>query len=241
MRRLVGLAAAGMLTLFLSGAMAGPTPDGPWRKPSWTALRLSQTYPTSYHVLATVEGEVLRAESRAAASGLVAKAPPSAAPVSLSWRWRVERCTDNGRERAREGDDFPARVFVLFGEGEGGSDPFGWFMRALGDNPFGDLRPDGALNYIWASRPPEGATFESPVGARVRMQVLRSGCGAGEGWRQETRTLAADYEQAFGTDMPEVLGVAVMTDTDDTRGHAVAWYAGVRWSTVAGDAVPVPF
>ncbi len=119
--------------------------------------------------------------------------------------------------------------------------PLGWFLRAFRDEPFGGLRPDHALAYVWASRIDPGEVFDSPVGSRIRMMVLRSSCRDAGGWQVETRELGEDYARTFDTTLPEILGVAVMTDTDDTRGHAIAWYADVSWSTASGRPLPVPF
>ena len=43
----------------------------------------------------------------------------------------------------------------------------------------------------------------------------------------------ASYRQAFGEDPPMINGVAIMTDTDNTRERAVAYYGDIRFERVA--------
>jgi hypothetical protein len=43
-------------------------------------------------------------------------------------------------------------------------------------------------------------------------------------WVTVTRDLVADYRQAFGEEPPAIVGVAIMTDADNTGEQATAWY-----------------
>jgi pyruvate/2-oxoacid:ferredoxin oxidoreductase beta subunit len=61
--------------------------------------------------------------------------------------------------------------------------------------------------------------------------VLRS--GDANGWRQETRNLAADFKTAFGTDAPAVTGIALGSDTDQTREKVVAHFGDVTLQPAA--------
>ena len=62
---------------------------------------------------------------------------------------------------------------------------------------------------------------------RVQMIVVRSGNAAANQWVSEERNVLEDYRRAFGEEPPLVSGVAIMTDTDDTGGKAVAWYGDI--------------
>ena len=77
---------------------------------------------------------MIRAESRGAASGLVKeiRLDPRSAPI-LRWSWKIERTLPSGDERTKAGDDYAARVYVVF--------PNSLFWRTR------------AVNYIWANRP----------------------------------------------------------------------------------------
>ena len=46
-------------------------------------------------------------------------------------------------------------------------------------------------------------------------------------WLTEMRNIHEDYKQAFGEEPPMISGVAIMTDTDNTRETAIAWYGDI--------------
>ncbi|NIM52872.1 MAG: DUF3047 domain-containing protein, partial [Gemmatimonadales bacterium] len=103
------------------------------------------------------DGEmVLEADSRSAASGLWRRVSIDA-PVAgrLSWRWKIEHVIPGGRdERRKAGDDYAARVFVVFG-GEFGS------------------RKARAICYVWAAREPVGSMYRSPYLEQVATIVVQ--------------------------------------------------------------------
>jgi hypothetical protein len=40
---------------------------------------------------------------------------------------------------------------------------------------------------------------------------------------------AEDFQRVFGEPAGALVGVGVMSDTDNTRSHARAWYGPIRW------------
>ena len=166
------------------------------------------TKATRYEVLLEDGRRVLHGVSQSAHAGLVraieVKAP---AQARLDWRWKVlAPLTGNTRERERAGDDFTARVFVVF---ETSSIP----LRTR------------AINYVWAAHEPVGAVFPSPYTKNVAMIVVRSGPVDAGRWCGESRDVLADYRQFFGTAPTQISAVAVLVDTDNTGRAAEAWFA----------------
>jgi len=161
---------------------------------------------TLYEAVTEGDERVLRARSDAAATALFRELSVPAGTRRISWRWKVERSLDAGvDELRRSGDDYAARLFVIFGDGE------------LGRNT-------RALCYVWAGRKGVGSSYRSPYVDGVQMVVLRSGNdGAGE-WAREARDFVADYRRAFGDDPDALAAIALMVDTDDTGSRATAWY-----------------
>jgi hypothetical protein len=143
----------------------------------------------------------------------------------VRWRWRVEGVLSKGNVRRKDGDDYPARLYVTFRyEPDRVS---GWrklkylAARAI----YGDL-PIAAINYIWASHAERGLMVGNPYASdNVKMIVIESGDSQAGSWREEKRNLYADYRAAFGEEPPLVQAVAIMTDTDNT-GEAVVAYFG---------------
>ncbi len=59
------------------------------------------------------------------------------------------------------------------------------------------------------------------------MFVVESGSEKLQQWLTESRNVYADYKTAFGEAPAKITGVAIMTDTDNTRESAVAWYGDI--------------
>ena len=173
---------------------------------AWEQVRLDRRQ-TAYNTFESGGDRVLVATSEDAAAGLVRRfeTPPPERAI-LQWRWRVTRSlTENDRERERRGDDYAARVFVMFG-----------------DRPF--RRGTRALSYVWAGTEPVGARYRNPVVDDVATIVLRSGDGGAGRWHTEQRNLVVDFREAFGEDPPGISAIAVLVDTDDTDTELISWF-----------------
>ena len=167
---------------------------------------------TVYRIVAEDGNHVLQAESRGTASGLVCKVDvdPRDYPL-LSWRWKVAGTIPAGDERSRGGDDYAARVYVIF--------PHWFFPKTR------------TLNYIWANHLPQGELLANAYTANAMMIAVESGPQLAGQWLAERRDIVADYRQAFGEDPPRIGAIAVMTDTDNTGAMATAWYDDLVLST----------
>lgn len=183
---------------------------------------------TRYTVVRDGEGWVLKAESDASASGLYRPldVDPRAYP-RLTWRWKVGNVLVKGDARRKEGDDYPARIYVAFRYDPAGATT--WEKTKYGAYRLlhGTYPPRAVLNYIWDNRLPPGTTLDNAYTDRARMIVVRSGTAEVGRWLTETRNVLEDYRRAFGGEPPHIAGVAVMTDTDDTGERAVAWYDAI--------------
>lgn len=208
---------AHLLAAFLAGAaFGGPPPDtvfyagfGPGWEDRWHLERLDGRVP-AFRVEQEDGDPILRADSDAAAAALWQPLDVEARGLSFAWRWRIEAAlVDNRRERERAGDDYAARVFIIFDAA-----------------PFS---PDArAVCYVWASREAPGSVYPNPYVSGVNTLVLRSGDDQAGAWMTEERDVAADYELAFAEPPGRVSGVAVMVDTDDTGVRATAWFDDIR-------------
>ena len=65
--------------------------------------------------------------------------------------------------------------------------------------------------------------------ARVKMIVAASGRKDLGTWQEERVNLLEDYRRAFGEEPGALIGVAVMTDSDNTQSRAEAWYGEIRF------------
>jgi hypothetical protein len=171
---------------------------------------------------------VLRADSRASASGWVRKVDvdPTTDPI-LSWKWKANRVMDKGDVTRKSGDDYPVRIYVTFAEAPGDLTFFQRTRQAAIRMVYGQSPPAAALTYVWASRAPVGSIHPNPYTDRVRMIVVDSGPAFLNQWRMHRRNIVEDFRKAFGTEPPRISGVAVMTDTDNTGESVTAWYGDV--------------
>ncbi|MCY3670744.1 MAG: DUF3047 domain-containing protein [Alphaproteobacteria bacterium] len=164
---------------------------------------------TRYRIAKADGTRVLEADSAAGASSLyLEREIDLAARPVLEWRWRVEAPLSVPDERVKAGDDFAARVYVV-APGEG--------LFAL---PI-------AISYVWAGSAPVGADWPNPFTSRVRMVAVESGTAHAGQWRSYRRNLREDFRRLFGREVDELEGVAVMTDADNSRQRARAWYGDI--------------
>jgi DUF3047 family protein len=197
----------------------------------WCPLEFKKIPSRTDYALARSDGRVvIRATSRASASGLVRtiRIDTRQYPI-VAWSWKVSNLIDKGDVRKKSGDDYPARIYITFEY-----DParvgllerakFGVLARLYGEYP-----PIAAINYIWESRAPLGEIVPNAFTSRVRMIVVESGPAKVGRWVEERRDVLADYRAAFGEDPPAISGVAIMTDTDNTGEAAVAEYGDITF------------
>ena len=180
---------------------------------------------TRYAVVLDGQRWVLRAESDAAASGLYhpLDLDPKVYRV-LSWRWKVDHVLATSDPRRKQGDDYAARVYVAFRYDPATASV--WERSRFGAYRlfYGRYPPGLALNYVWESRLPVGTVLANAYTARARMVVARSGPAEAGRWVTETRDVYEDFRRIVGGEPPRIVGIAVMTDTDDTGERAVAYY-----------------
>jgi hypothetical protein len=183
---------------------------------------------TTYTLIQEGNEVVVRAVAEASASGLVReiKINPKEYPV-VQWRWKVRNILKKGDVRRKEGDDYPARIYITFEYDPG---KLGFFEKAKYEAIrllYGEYPPIGAINYIWESKVPNGTMVPNPFTDRVIMIVVESGETKLNQWVSEERNIFEDYKKAFGQEPPMISGVAIMTDTDNTGESATAYYGDI--------------
>jgi len=171
---------------------------------------------------------VVKAVSESSASGLVReiKIDPKEYPI-VQWRWKVENILKKGNVHIKEGDDYPARLYITF---EYDSSKLSFFERVKFEAVkllYGQYPPIAAINYIWESKAPVGAFVPNPYADRVMMIVVESGESRLNQWVNEERNLYEDFRKAFNDEPPMISGVAIMTDTDNTGERAIAFYGDI--------------
>lgn len=184
---------------------------------------------TRYLFTEEKEGWIVCAQSDHSASGLYVEksADPKKHPL-LSWSWKVEKVRENRKEKSKKGDDFAARVYVTFRYDPKKASASQRFKYGLARTLYGEYPPEAAINYVWASSAEKGESWPNPYAPQAAMVAVQSGSEKAGQWVREERNLYEDYKKIFKEEPPEILGIALMTDTDNTGGSASACYKDVR-------------
>ena len=197
--------------------------------PGWQPLAFRRIERHTEYSLVEAEGTiVVKALSNSSASGLTRTIAidPAAYPV-IQWRWKVDNVLGKGNVRRKDGDDYPARIYISFAFDPDRSGYLERLEYAAARLIHGEDVPYRAISYIWGSNSRAGTMIPNPYTDRVMMFVVQGGKEQLQRWVTEERNVYEDYKKAFGEEPAMISGVAIMTDTDDTRETAVAWYGDI--------------
>ena len=160
---------------------------------------------------------------------------------SLRFSWKVPALIAGADLTGRDTDDSPVRIVLAF---EGDRSKFSAknsMLSELAQVLTGEPLPYATLMYVWGNHRPAGSFIINPRTDRIRKLLLESGPVNLGQWLDYERDVRADFEQAFGEAPGALVGIAVMTDTDNTREQTRAWYGPVSLTSrpSSGQAHPV--
>lgn len=196
----------------------------------WEPLNFPDIESHTRYELVTLDGkQVVKAETADSASGMITmiRVDPAERPI-LRWRWKVSNVYEKGNARRKNGDDYPARIYVAF---EFEPEKAGFFermKRKAVEALFDAQLPGNALNYIWASRLEAGTIVANPFSDKTMMVAVDSGSDQTGKWVTVERNVLEDYREAFGEEPPTIVGIGIMSDSDNTGESATAWYGDIQ-------------
>ena len=211
----------------LLSANAGDPLPPPWKLVTLGKIKKQ----TRYSLVRDANQTVLRADAEASMASVMHPLhfDPRDYPV-VEWRWRIVHLLRKSNIATKSGDDAPARFYVLF-DYDIARLPFSPARNSASraHSTASDI-PLAALCYVWDGNSVKGAAAWSPYTDRVRVIVAESGNEHLNQWVTVRRNIVDDFRDAFGEDPPDVSGVAVATDTDNTGESATAFYGDIRFS-----------
>lgn len=154
----------------------------------------------------------LKAHCDGTASALYRRIPVdlTKTPI-LRWSWKIEGIHAGLDDISKEGDDYAARVYVVY----------------KGKIPW-DIN---AVNYVWANRQLQGESWPNAFSKRAFMVAQKSGIlDDTDAWIDESRDVRQDFKRYFGRDVTRIDGVAIMTDCDNGGGKATGYYRDIRFT-----------
>lgn len=185
--------------------------------------------PTHYQLVKENNKTIMHAHADGASSGLMQHV--SVDPVDqpwLTWQWRIGNLIESADNYQRHAEDSPARIILGF---DGDKDNLPFTDQILFETAkvlTGHEFPYATLMYVWENKAPVGTVIDSTRTSRIKMIVAASGPDGVGQWRNFTRNIAEDYERAFGEKPGRLIGVGIMTDTDNTGERVDAWYGDLR-------------
>ena len=146
----------------------------------------------------------------------------------LRFSWKVPALIESADLSVRERADSPVRVVLAF---EGDRSKFSAkdaMLSELAQLVTGEPLPYATLMYVWCNNDRPGSVLVNPRTDRIRKLVMESGPGKLSQWLDYDRDIRADFIKAFGEPPGALVTIGIMTDTDNTRSNAQAWYGPVQ-------------
>lgn len=201
----------------------------------WKFATLPNKVPTRFSIVELGGAKVLKVEAEDSYGNLVHPMHVQVGAGSmLSWRWRVDKLVDEADLKIRGGDDAPAKLCVFFAF-DAAKLPLGERTKlALAHASTGQDVPTQTLCYVWDNKLPVDTAMANAFTKRIRMIVLQSGAGKLAQWVTQRRNVVADYQRMFADEsegkVPEVVGIAVSADADNTHGRGLAYFGDITLS-----------
>ena len=196
----------------------------------WNFYRIAPFKKNTVYRLENYQGKtVLSANSKTSASGLAVKLRPrQASNLLLQWEWKALNPILNADNADGYADDAPLRILVAF-DGNKSKLPLKEKMTfEMANLISGQEMPYATLMYIWSGKSPVDTIIANAHTSRIKMIVVDSGWDNLGQWHKHQRDLAADYKRAYGEAPGEVIGIALLTDTDNTKSETRAFYGDIE-------------
>jgi hypothetical protein len=226
-----------------SPANSNPNPDrnGSAEIVKWLHCAFPGKKSTHYRAVRLDGRDAVLSESDSSASML--RQNLRIEPVNLgklSFSWKVPKMIAGADMTQRDSDDSPVRVVLAF---EGDRSKFSAKNAMLSELALaltGEPLPYATLMYVWGTHTTPESVIVNTRTDRIRKLVIESGPGHLGRWLDYERDIRADYEKAFGEAPGALVGIAIMTDSDNTRQQAKAWYGPVALIKKPRDAMATP-
>ena len=157
-------------------------------------------------------GNYIKAEAIAAGSGLgkEVKINLNQTPY-LNITWKIEKDLENIIENSKKGHDYAARVFVIKKTGK----------TALSNR---------ALNYVFSSNNDVGQSWRSPYTKKSIDYILSTTKEHKNEWVTVKVNVKEHFKKFHDLDVSEINGIAIMTDTDNSKLTAIAYYQNINFT-----------
>ena len=168
---------------------------------------------TIYTVGANENGNFLKSVAENAASGLgkEIKIDLNKTPF-INITWKIEKDLFGIKENTKKGHDYAARVFVI---------------KKTGATPLSNR----AINYVFSSNNEAGSNWPRPYTKKSIDNVLASTKKNLNEWITVKANVKNDFKKFHNLDVNELDGLAIMSDTDNSKMKSIAYFQNIYFST----------
>ncbi len=168
---------------------------------------------TTYTVGTNENGSFLKSVADNAASGLgkEIKIDLNKTPF-INITWKVEKDLSGIKEDTKKGHDFAARVFAV---------------KKTGATPLSNR----AINYVFSSNSDIGINWPSPYTKKSIDYVLSTTKENLNEWVTVKTNVKDDFKKFHNLDVNEIDGLAIMSDTDNSKMKSIAYFQNIYFST----------
>lgn len=147
---------------------------------------------------------------------------------AVRFSWKVPALIKDADMALRDADDSPVRIVLAFEGDRSNFSTKNSMLSELSRAITGEEMPYATLMYVWCNIREPGSVIINPRTDRIRKMVVQSGPKQLNQWLDYTRNIRKDYERAFGEPPGALVGIGIMTDSDNTQTTTKAWYGPVR-------------
>jgi hypothetical protein len=168
---------------------------------------------TVYTIGTNENGNFLKSVAENAASGLgkEIKIDLNKTPF-INITWKIEKDLSGIKENTKKGHDYAARVFVI---------------KKTGATPLSNR----AINYVFSSNNEIGSNWPSPYTKKSIDNVLASTKNKLNEWTTVKANVKNDFKKFHNLDVDELDGLAIMSDTDNSKMKSIAYFQNIYFST----------
>ncbi|MCB2018150.1 MAG: DUF3047 domain-containing protein, partial [Hydrogenophaga sp.] len=202
--------------------------DGSTAPPVWEHQVFVNRRPTHYRATEHAGRPAVMAQAEGSNStlNLLLTPPPGALPKRLHFSLFVPALNPSFNLGEKGEDDAVARLILSFdGDRFNGTwTPRDHVVSELSGLIAGKPLPYASIMYVWDNRHPAGTVIPNPYTSRIRQIVVESGSARLNQWVEFDRDVDADFRQAFGEAPGPMIGLGLMTDSNNSGASVTAWY-----------------
>ena len=168
---------------------------------------------TSWSLGSNEKGPYIRAEAKGKGSGLGNEVKINLLKTPfINITWKVEKNLPGIIENSKKGHDYAARVFVI---------------KKIGSTALSNR----AINYVFSSNNSIDDNWPSPYTKKSIDYVLSTTKNNNNEWVTVKANVREHFKKLFDLDVKELSGVAIMTDTDNSKLKAISYYQNIYFSS----------